>query len=96
MIGCLRTRGHKQPIIALYFETFENELKFYNLEARFVPDNVFCHADTFSKRVHKLLANVEVYIDSVPRTHTFSCWLYYSGQIMVTACFSNTPYTHTS
>ena len=24
---------HKQPIIALYFE-FENELKFYNLEAR--------------------------------------------------------------
>ena len=31
MIGCLRTR--KQPIIALYFE-FENELKFYNLEAR--------------------------------------------------------------
>ena len=33
MIGCLRTRVRKQPIIALYFE-FENELKFYNLEAR--------------------------------------------------------------
>ena len=32
MIGCLRTRVSKQPIIALYFE-FENELKFYNLEA---------------------------------------------------------------
>ena len=32
MIGCLRTRDRKQPIIALYFE-FENELKFYNLEA---------------------------------------------------------------
>ena len=32
MIGCLRTRFRKQPIIALYFE-FENELKFYNLEA---------------------------------------------------------------
>ena len=31
MIGCLRTRVHKQPIIALYFES-ENELKFYNLE----------------------------------------------------------------
>ena len=30
MIGCLRTRIRKQPIIALYFE-FENELKFYNL-----------------------------------------------------------------
>ena len=33
MIGCLRTRVCKQQIIALYFE-LENELKFYNLEAR--------------------------------------------------------------
>ena len=33
MIGCLRTRVRKQPIIALYFE-FESEIKFYNLEAR--------------------------------------------------------------
>ena len=33
MIGCLRTWVHKQPIIALYFES-ENVLKFYNLEAR--------------------------------------------------------------
>ena len=33
MIGCLRTRVRKQPIIALHFES-ENELKFYNLEAR--------------------------------------------------------------
>ena len=32
MIGCLRTRVHKQPIIALYFES-ELVLKFYNLEA---------------------------------------------------------------
>ena len=32
MIGCLRTRVRKKPIIALYFE-FKNELKFYNLEA---------------------------------------------------------------
>ena len=31
MIGCLRTRVRKQPIIALYFES-ENELKLYNLE----------------------------------------------------------------
>ena len=38
MIGCLRTRVRKQPIIALYFE-FENELKFDNLEARFVGDH---------------------------------------------------------
>ena len=33
MIGCLQTRVLKQPTITLYFE-FENELKFYNLEAR--------------------------------------------------------------
>ena len=39
MIGCLRTHVRKQPIIALYFET-ENELKFYNLEARFSGDEV--------------------------------------------------------
>ena len=32
MIGCLRTRGHKQPIIVLYSE-FVTVLKFYNLEA---------------------------------------------------------------
>ena len=34
MIGCLRTRVRKQPIIALYFE-FETVLRFYNLEAWF-------------------------------------------------------------
>ena len=33
MIGCLRTRVRKQPIIALYFDS-ELVLKFYNLEAR--------------------------------------------------------------
>ena len=36
MIGCLRKRVRKQPIIGLYFE-FENELKFYNLKARTGP-----------------------------------------------------------
>ena len=35
MIGCLRTRVRKQPIIVLYFE-FETVHKFYNLEARTV------------------------------------------------------------
>ena len=44
MIGCLRTRVRKQPIIALYFES-ENELKFYNLEAR--------------ARIYKLLVRIE-------------------------------------
>ena len=34
MIGCLRTRIRKQPIIALYFES-ENELKIISR-----PDNV--------------------------------------------------------
>ena len=32
MIGCLRTRVRKQPIIALYFES-ETVLQFYNLKA---------------------------------------------------------------
>ena len=32
MIGYLRTRVRKQPIISLYFES--DELKFYSLEAR--------------------------------------------------------------
>ena len=36
MINCLRTRVHKQPIIALYFE-LENVLKFYKLEVRSQP-----------------------------------------------------------
>ena len=35
MIGCMRTHVCKQPIITLYF-VFENELKFYNLEARII------------------------------------------------------------
>ena len=38
MIGFLRTRVHKQPIIALYFE-FENDLKFYNLNASYKPSH---------------------------------------------------------
>ena len=33
MIGYLRTRARKQPIIALYFESV-NKFKFYDLEAR--------------------------------------------------------------
>ena len=37
MIGCLRTRVRKQPIIVLYFN-FETVLKFYNPEACFNDD----------------------------------------------------------
>ena len=41
MIGCLRTRVRKQPIIALYYE-FETILKFHNLEARSRMWSLFC------------------------------------------------------
>ena len=41
MIGFLRTRVRKQPIIALYFE-FETVFKFYNLEPRrLISRNIF-------------------------------------------------------
>ena len=40
MIGCLRTRVRKQPIITLYLK-FENELKLYNLGAVKHFENVF-------------------------------------------------------
>ena len=42
MIGCLWTRAHKQPIIALYFES-ETVLKFYNLEAS-TKLRIKCHS----------------------------------------------------
>ena len=56
MIGCSRTRVRKQPIIELYFE-FENELKFYNLEACFVMH--YFGSDGFAiilKRKRKLVS----------------------------------------
>ena len=34
MIICLQKRVRMQPILAFYFK-FENELKFYNVDARF-------------------------------------------------------------
>ena len=40
MIGCLWTRVRKQPNIALYFES-ENELEFYNFEARPSVESVY-------------------------------------------------------
>ena len=67
MIGCLRTRVRKQPIIALYFES-ELVLKFYNLKAlsnAFVKSNktmpvlvhvinhIYC--DNMSLHFYKLL-----------------------------------------
>ena len=47
MIGCLRTRVRKQPIIPLYFES-ENEIKFYNLRAWF----------TFTLQANEMIGNI--------------------------------------
>ena len=46
MIGCLRTRVRKQPIIALYFES-EDALKFYNLEAWTRRHSIMAHCIFF-------------------------------------------------
>ena len=65
MIGCLRTRVRKQPIIALYFES-ENELKFYNLEARLS-----------NKHLQEVLQQVviENFAKDLPLTQTMNiCW----------------------
>ena len=60
MIGCLRTRVRKQPIIALYFD-FETALKLYNLESKligvmFILLILSCNASIFMRtRTLKLL-----------------------------------------
>ena len=53
MIGCLRTRVCKQPIIALYFE-FETVLKFYNLEALYIKAFNIIFAVITSVQVNRL------------------------------------------
>ena len=59
MIGCLRTRVRKQPIIALYFES-ENELKFYNLEAMETLKWVLL---ANSKEQDEMLQNTALHLD---------------------------------
>ena len=59
MIGCLRTRVRKQPIIALYFES-ENELKFYNLEARYI--GIFRGCSIWNKFDLKIPRDCENYV----------------------------------
>ena len=71
MIGCLRTRVHKQPIVALYFES-ETVLKFYNLEAwgnfcscfHYSLLGILSGPDAFMeiKVLHQLLCPVDMYI----------------------------------
>ena len=56
MIGCLRTRVRKQPIIELYFE-FENELKFYNLGAE------MAHSDSWFDLGRRSIGDQEFTVD---------------------------------
>ena len=73
MIGCLRTRLRKQPIIALYFES-EPVLKFYNLEDRlFTVCSLPHHVDSTdsgqtgaSLHVHMPLLTGRGIIEQVP------------------------------
>ena len=82
MIGCLRTRFRKQPIIALYFESetaikVSRGAKFYNLEAWLLYFNclsdallllVFC--DT-SSQCHGFLCSVELWYFLIILTYFF-------------------------
>ena len=64
MIGCLRTRVRKQPIIVLYFK-FKNKLKFYNLEARSPAQqeqsNIFC-------------SNLSIVMSSLQDVQPYTAW----------------------
>ena len=71
MIGCLRTRVRKQPIIALYFES-ELVLKFYNLEAWFY-DIVLC-APSKSLIISRRKENLLLYFNqSIACVSLFVC-----------------------
>ena len=63
MIGCLRTRVRKQPIIALYFE-LENELKFYNLETWIQREKAPC-----------FLTNLNFFFLNKSRNHKWNSYL---------------------
>ena len=65
MIGCLRTRVRKQPIIALYFE-FEIVLKFYNLDAMLRVCSLTMLVEIWEK---KMLSERIGSVDSV-----LECW----------------------
>ena len=72
MIGCLRTRVRKQPIIALYFVS-ENEHMFYNLEAwlgvwRYIEFNI--------KGLQRCFM-IKFYIPHSENLYTFQNTIYY-------------------
>ena len=64
MIGCVWTRVRKQPIIVLYFEP-ENELKFYNLEARYADNN-----EDFRSMLWRWSQNENEYDLEIPQSQT--------------------------
>ena len=55
MIGCFR----KQPIIALYFES-ENELKFYNLQARYATISEYKGVFLCQLQQNKMVKNCDI------------------------------------
>ena len=69
MIGYLRTRVRKQPIIALYFVS-ENELKLYNLETwyqnvtDFIPVFLTCEINTHVVKFHMAIIRIS-HIDKI-------------------------------
>ena len=82
MIGCLRTRVRKQPIIALYIES-ENLLKFYNLEAWSRGYKIWVHSQNQNK-VQRLAACGQVSASSqslrfIPRCNRPLCLTFESA-----------------
>ena len=69
MIGCLRTRVRKQPIIALYLE-YETVLKFYNLEASCFTLIVFLLSHVCLPRGALVLIDMCSVILTFPGRHT--------------------------
>ena len=73
MIGCLRTRVRKQPIIAFSFES-ENELKFDNLEALFDTINKEGSFLFYISRGGRFKAIPKgIYLDSSEKTEVTLC-----------------------
>ena len=68
MIGCLRNRVRKQPIIALYFES-ETVLKFYNIEDCQVSvseGTVSLEPLLFTTHTYRVLKSVKVRQRAIP------------------------------
>ena len=76
MIGCLRTRICKQPIIALYFES-EIVLKFYNREAR------LCNYESLDgKNGNKSFYIFNIHVLADLKKVTIHIYIYYSPTVL--------------